>query len=174
MFHLMWLLIVAGTLDLTSTYFATPDLTREANPVVTVMGRSWSNLILLKASISLGALALSLVGFRILDHRTHLFTDRSTFTTILGILFFRERVSLGRLLFGWPRDWAAVGAVGTLTVCTVPILGGFAAAITNTLGLIRSPTHLILFWCLIGLAGSQIAIYLACQYVGQSTFNEQD
>ena len=167
-------LVVAALLDSVSTYIATPDLSLEGNPVLISSGRTWSNLVTLKILVSLVAVATFAGGLRILESRRDRLAGQFGFRNVLSQLVFKRHVSLGAfLLYGWPKDWIALFAVGCLTVTMATITGGVIAAVLNSLKAIRSQAHLMAFWCGNGALSASIAMWLTYRFFDEHERAEQ-
>jgi hypothetical protein len=158
-------LVASALLDGVSTYIATPDLTQEANPVLVFTGRTWFSFIMLKILVSLLAIAAFAGGLRILQSRRDRLVGQSGFRNILSQLLFNRHVSLGEfLLYGWPKDWMALFAVSFLVFTMTVIAGGVTAAVMNSLNAIRSPSHLLIFWCGNAVLGTGIGLWLTRRF----------
>jgi hypothetical protein len=100
-------LIVAGVLDLVSTYIGTPDLSLEGNPFLVMFGRKWVYVFVIKFIVSLVAVISFSVGLRILQRRVVRLVGITGFVNVLSHLIFNRRISLREFLFSkcitnWP------------------------------------------------------------------------
>ena len=139
-------LIVAGTLDLVSTYIGTPDLSLEGNPILIMFGRKWVYVVAFKLIGSLVAVVLFAVGLRILQRRVDRLVGITGFVNVLSHLIFKRRISLRELLFcKCPTDWPSAFAVATIVNGIAIVTGGLIAAILNTFAHIESKTQLIAY-----------------------------
>ncbi len=91
--------------DLVMTYLVTPDLARETNPLVSMLGQGWISLIVLQ---------IILVSAIVLLNYYSLFKLQPTYPSQSGLSFaeFATRYYLGReqhwmnLLFRFPSRWS--------------------------------------------------------------------
>jgi len=119
-------LIVAAVLDTVSTYIATPDLSGEANPFFVMLGSKWTYIVSFKVVMSLLAVVAFAGGLRILQSRVDRLEGTTGFVNVLSHLIFKRRVSLGEvLLYGWPKDWPSVFAIGSITIGISIVTGVF-------------------------------------------------
>ncbi|MBN2683862.1 MAG: hypothetical protein JXR40_01155 [Pontiellaceae bacterium] len=168
MVNVLVAVVVAAVLDCVSTYIGTPDLSHEQNPVLISIGLTWSNLVTLKILVSLVAVAAFWGGTNILQTRRKRIAGQSGFRNILSLLIFKEQVSLGKFLFGWPKDWISMFAIACLVITMATISGGFFAAMLNFLKAFRSQSHVIAFWCGTGVFSTGIAIWLTCRFFNEN------
>lgn len=164
--HLALALIVVAVLDILSTYIATPDLSGEANPFFVMLGRKWTYVVAFKVVGSLFAVVAFAGGLRILQSRVDRLTGTTGFVNVLSHLIFKRRISLGEfLLYGWPKDWVSVFAVGAITISITIVTGGVTGAIMNTFKTIRSQAQLMTYWFGTAALGVGIALWLTYQFL---------
>ena len=161
------LVILAGVLDVLTT-----DLRHEANPALVAFGRSLENLILLKTSVSLFLVVGFYRGLGMLEARRNQVRPSVGPVSFLGWLFFKENVSLLKLLLGWPRDWGAVMAVTLLGLGVGVASAGLSAAVVNTLEAIHSQVGLVVFYLCNGLFAVGVGYYLAYVFLRDRRFSE--
>jgi hypothetical protein len=159
-------LIVAGVLDLVSTYIVTPDLSGEGNPFMVVFGRNWVYVVLFKVVGSLLAVGAFAGGLHILQSRVDRLRGITGFVNVISHLVFKRRVSFGEfVLYGRFKDWPSAFAVAGITMGIVPITGGVTAAIFNTLKLIRSQAQLMVILFLTAALGVSISFWVTYQFL---------
>jgi len=159
-------LVVAGVLDLVSTYIASPDLALEANPFFIMLGRNWTYVIASKVVGSLLAVVAFAGGLRILQSRVDRLKGINGFVNVLSLLVFKRRVSFGEFaLYGKFKDWPSALAVGGIAIGIAPITGGIAAAILNTFKVIQSQTQAIIYGLGAAALGVGIALWLTYQFL---------
>ena len=158
-------LIVAAVLDIVSTYMGTPGLSGEANRVLIMFGRKWTYVVAFKVVVSIFAVVAFAGGLRILQNRVERLTGTTGFVNVLSLLIFKRRVSFVQfLLYGWPKDWVSVFAVGGITIGITPVIGGLTAAILNTFKAVRSQTQLMVYLFGTAALGVSIALWITYQF----------
>jgi hypothetical protein len=139
-------LIVAGVLDLVSTYIGTPDLLLEGNPILIMFGRKWVYVVAFKLIGSLVAVVFFAVGLRILQRRVDRLVGITGFVNVLSHLIFKRRISLRELLFcKCATDWPPAFAVAAIVNGVAIVTGGLIASILNTFAPPESKTQLIAY-----------------------------
>ena len=159
-------LIVAGVLDLVSTYIASPDLSLEANPFFVMLGRKWAYVITFKVVGSLIAVFAFAGGLRILQSRAARLTGITGFVNVLSHLVFKRRVSFGEfVLYGRFKDWPSAFAVAGIAIGVAPITGGISAAILNTFKVIQSQAQAMAYGLGAAALGVGIALWLTYRFL---------
>ena len=159
-------LIVAGVLDLVSTYIASPDLSLEANPFFIILGRNWTYVIVFKVVGSLFAAVMFSRGLKILQSRANRLKEINGFVNVLSHLVFKRKVSFGEfVLYGRFKDWPSAFAVAGITIGIVPITGGISAAILNTFKVIQSQAQAMAYGLGAAALGVGIALWLTYRFL---------
>jgi len=159
---------VAGVADLLTTYLGSPDLAKEANPVFHALGDRMggrAKLIMIKVVGTVVGIACFHAGMAWIERRRDRIPPGTGFIALCGLLFFKEKVSVTRLLIGLPRDWGAVGALCCLTLAIALALGGFLGAASNALRIISSMTGVVVLWVVDGVASVMIALGLIHRFL---------
>jgi hypothetical protein len=98
----VWL-VVTRVIDVYATFKFTPDLTREANPLVSVLGlNNWTVLIIILSLLTLGVIFLYYI---------HIFKKDFKFPSEKGMGYLDFS---GFLFFGKPEKWYAI-------FCKIPV-----------------------------------------------------
>jgi hypothetical protein len=159
------LLVVSNSLDILTTYYATPDLSREANPVVAAMGRSWTALFMVKGVFLIALPIVFYLSLRTLGRRCKRLAGKNGCFEIISHLIFKRHVAITEL-WVWPKDWGALFAVFGIGGS---VAGVFAinAAIANMFHLVRSPIHLFVFYSTTTLLSYLVSIYLIYRFLSE-------
>jgi hypothetical protein len=157
-------MLVSASLDLLSTYHVSPSLAGEANPLLNLLGQeqhAWVKLITIKAVAAALGVILFHLGLVVVHRRKPRIQRRVGYLETMGLLFYRERVSLMRLLLGWPRDWGAAGGLCGIVVGLAVAVGGLLGAVSNTFGLATDQSHVIALWVVTAVVSLVIGIGIA-------------
>jgi hypothetical protein len=157
------LLIVSTALDILSTYYATPDLSTEANPVVVAAGRSWTSVFVVKGVFVLILPIFFFLSLRTLRHRSKRLSAKQGCFEMISHLVYKRQVAFTEL-WVWPKDWGALIAVYAIGGC---VAGVFAinAAIANTFNIVRSRAHLYVFYSVTVMLIAPVSIYLIHRFL---------
>ena len=157
------LLVVSNGLDILSTYYATPDLSEEANPVVTAMGSSWFAVFIIKGVFVLVLPIVCFLSLRTLGNRSKRLAGKKGFSEVYNHLVYKRHKAPSEL---WvlPEDWGALIAMIGIAAC---VAGVFAinAVIANMFHLVRSQMHLLIFFFATGILSITSSVYLIYRFL---------
>jgi hypothetical protein len=166
--YFAFLLLLSSILDIFSTYYASPDLSGEVNPLVIAMGRSWTAIFAVKGITQIVVPVIFFFSLQALDGRSMRLVGKKGFVEILSYLFFEKYVSMTSRSVEWPKDWGAVAAFMGVCIAVAAALGSLLAAISNTFHLVRSFMHLYLLDTVILLSSIVLSHYLAYYFLSIS------
>ena len=159
-------LLLAAVLDVASTYIASPDLSREANPLTTAFGQTWLNVFAIKFIGSLGCLLIFSCGLHTLHSRRKRLSGLSGFWCVMSHLIYKRQMTASAfLLRGGIRDMGAYLSLIAVCITMGVLLGSVAASMSNSLKLIQSYSAAIAFWCIAGVLGTALGAMMTYRFL---------
>jgi hypothetical protein len=96
-------LTIARYADLQTTYFSTPDLKTEANPLVSKLGFDWTELIISQV-IFVGLLIYFLWIYSFRTVRTPIFDSKLPLNKFVSLFYFNDIKGFYRILYKLPTN----------------------------------------------------------------------
>ncbi len=159
-------LLLAAALDIASTWFASPDLSNEANPLVIAFGSSWVSVFGIKVIGSVICIFVFNYSLRALSFRRERLGELDGFWRVMSYLVYKRELSLYEFLVrGGIRDLGAYLSLIGLSVTMGIVLGSVTASILNSFRLIHSYEAAIVFWCATGAFGTVMGALMAYQFL---------
>jgi hypothetical protein len=159
------LMAIAGTLlDVVTTYFGSPDLRHEANPLIVGLGRRWVAVVVIKALSFVVSGPLFYAGLSLLQSRHRGGTDSTSFLAPLSRCLFHRELSVWRFFFNlFPPDMTAMLGLLLLAVANSVAVGSLIGAAFNVLTLLtsRSLVSPWVCWATMGVSGMILTFLLA-------------
>ncbi len=169
------LLLLAAALDVASTWFASPDLSNEANPLVIAFGRTWVSVFGIKVIGSLICIFVFNYSLHALSSRRERLSGLDGFWRVMGHLVYKRELSLSEFLVrGEIRDLGAYLSLIGLSVTIGIVLGSVTASILNSFRLIHSYEAAIVFLCATGAFGTALGALMAYRFLKANIEAEQD
>ena len=130
------LLIITRYTDLQTTYFSTPDLKTEANPLVSLIGFGWVGLIITQI-VFLALLVYALWVYSFKTVRTSPVSKGVPLNKFISLFYFDEPGSLFKIIYKLPTNknslLFSLGYIFTYTIIT----WGFIVSLSTFLLLIN-------------------------------------
>jgi len=162
------LLLLSNILDALSTYYASPDLGDELNPLIIAMGSSWAAVFMVKGTTLVIAPLIFSLSLHALARRSQRLCNKKGFAEIMSHLFFKKPMTLARLSVEFPKDGGAVAAFLGICVALSSPVSASIAAITNTFHLVTSVTRFYLFYSSVILLVIVLSHYLTYRFLSKS------
>ncbi len=143
----LFIVVAGAVLDGGMTYLLSPDLKREANPLM-AMGRSWAVFVTIKVAGALLATVLFYTALSMLQSRPRDGLQSRKGLAPLRHALYGQEVSMLRFLFGIPRAKMVMLAVILLGASLGVIVGNLVAGTLNVVTLLLSRSVVGLGGCL--------------------------
>jgi len=136
-FLLTLFLVVTRFWDIMATYIITPDLEKETNPLVSILGQGWVTVIIFQ---------IMMVSFIIILNHYSLFKIRNTYpqqkgysySEFVSYFYFGEKRNLMEMVFRFPKNKSTlVKALGYVLPRSLIVIGLFIS-LSSTLLIINS------------------------------------
>lgn len=102
-FLLTLFLIVTRCWDIAATYFVTPNLEKETNPIVSIFGQGWIAVIIIQAILV--AVIIALNYFSLFKIKTSYPSQRGcSFKDFIAYYYFGEKQNLIKMLYRFPEN----------------------------------------------------------------------
>ncbi len=132
------LLFASRTADAATTYLVTPDLSRETNPMVRVLGFGWSQLLAAEVILSLLVVGLSYWALFSPPLR-HPQEQGLRFREFADVFYFGRRAALTDYLWRPPVGWRLNLKMAGHTLPRVLIAMGFSVAASSLASVYCAP-----------------------------------
>ena len=144
----LFIVVAGAVLDGGMTYLLSPDLKREANPLI-AMGRSWAVFVTIKVAGALLSTVLFYAALSMLQSRPRDGLQSGKGLAPLRHALYGQEVSMLRFIFGLPRDKMAMLAIMLLAASSAVIVGNLVAGTLNVVTLLLSRSVVGLGGCLV-------------------------
>jgi hypothetical protein len=95
--------IVTRCWDIAATYFVTPDLEKETNPIVSIFGEGWTAVIVIQAILV--AVIITVNYFSLFKIVTNYPSQRAfSFKEFVAYHYFGEKQNLIKMLYRFPKN----------------------------------------------------------------------
>lgn len=102
-FLLTLFLIITRCWDIAATYFVTPDLEKETNPVVSIFGQEWIAVIIVQALLM--SVIITLNYYSLFKIKTSYPSQRAcSFKDFIVYYYFGEKQNLIKMLYRFPKN----------------------------------------------------------------------